>query len=213
MITYDVIHRQLREDGWARFSAMKAGFPDEASTIERLSPTLTQDPRGPGKMHSRDIIGYDRYRTYGDGNSGWVGHNVFEKPSVAHVDGTDDYSRFWLLSSPGGHLVMKAVIGLCRPWLKPHGFITADYFRYSPGVEVGAHRDGFGDIVIIWILNRKCEGANSFLISADGHEMVSAPLNTGEVLIFRDSMFHHGVTRLTSGERDALIFITLKDDA
>lgn len=213
MIAYEAIHQRLREDGWAQLSAATAGFPDEAGTIERLSPTLVNDPRGPGKMHSRDIIGYDRYRAYDDSAPGWVGHNVFEKPSVAHVDGTDDYSRFWLLSTPGGHYTMKAVIGLCRPWLKPRGFITADYFRYSPGVEVHAHRDGFGDIVIIWILNRKCEGANSFLIGVEGHEMVSTPLGTGEVLIFRDSLFQHGVTMLTSGERDALIFITLKDDA
>lgn len=213
MIAYEAIHRQLRKDGWAKFSAAKAGFPDEASMIERLSPTLVHDPRGPSKMHSRDIIGYDRYHSHDDSSPGWVGHNIFEKPSVAHVDGTDDYSRFLLLSAPSGHYTMKAVIGLCRPWLTPRGFITADYFRYSPGVEVNAHRDGFGDIVIIWILNRECKGAGNYLISANGHATVNTQLDTGEVLIFRDSLFHHGVTMLTSGERDALIFITLKDDA
>lgn len=194
------VHADLLRVGWSVSSARMLGLPDERDVTEALSPALTPDPRGPGKLHARDVIAYDR-------TSGVVS----ECGSAAHGD-TDDFSRFWLeLHNPG---IAGKILALVPPHLRrPSGRMSADYFRYSPGTGSDAHQDGFGDLVVIWVLARSGDGAESFLTTLDGRDVMRTPVAAGSVLIFRDEMFLHGVTPLRDGHRDALIFITLKDGA
>lgn len=197
------LHEDVTARGWALLTGAALGFPAEADVITALSPVLVPDPRGPGKLHARDVMAYER----GD----WLisGLTVAAADSIAHVDGTDDFSRFRL---PTG--VALQALRLVPPSLgRPGGYMSADYFRYSAGAASAAHQDGFGDLVVIWVLARNGGGAESFLTTLDGRDVMRGPLAAGSVLMFRDEMFLHGVTPLKDGSRDALIFITLKDGA
>jgi hypothetical protein len=194
----------IMDQGYAKLKAANLGFPPEASVMNDFSSSLKADPRGPGKLHSRDVIYLDRSPIRGT-------LLPCESETVRHTDGTDDYSRFKLLSTQAGLQAVEAVINLCRTWLRDKQVISADYFRYGPGVEVGLHQDKFGDLGIIWVLNRECTGASSILVSLSGTGMISEPLKTGDLLVFRDDMFTHGMTMLTEGQRDALIFITHRE--
>jgi hypothetical protein len=198
-------HEDLLAHGWTVAAEDAIGLPDGRDVVWALSPWLAPDPRGPGKQHARDVIGYDRPK----------GVALHECESIAHVDGTDDYSRFRLLDLDARiSLAAWRILGLVPPQLRRDtGRISADYFRYSPGTASAAHQDGFGDLVVIWVLDRNGDGAESFLTTLDGRDVMRAPVPAGGVLIFRDEMFLHGVTPLKSGHRDALIFITLKDGA
>lgn len=190
-------HAALREQGCCIVPAGLLGLPPEQDVIAALSPALTPDPRGHGKQHARDVIT-------------WQGGVVSEAGSIAHTDGTDDFSRFWLTADPrtaGAARVMPDLLADGRE----SGRMSADYFRYSPGTESPAHQDGFGDLVAIWVLSRSGAGAENFLITHGGRDVIRLELAAGMVLAFRDHMFLHGVTPLASGQRDALIFITLKD--
>lgn len=194
-------------------SARALGLPDERDVISAYSPALVPDPRGSGKLHARDVISYDR-------KAGPHSESVSQSEceSIAHVDGTDDYSRFWLLDDipPGrGRHPSGLVLDLVPPSLRrAAGRMSADYFRYTPYSDgAPAHQDKFGDLVVIWVLERTGGGAESFLMTLDGKDVMRGPVRAGDLLIFRDEMFLHGVTELAGGHRDALIFITLKDGA
>lgn len=204
MSVLERVHEALLTRGWMVASARALGLPDERDVIAALEPALVPDPRGAGKLHARDVIDYDRRTGL-----------TREADSVAHVDGTDDYSRFRLLDAELRIRMMAAeVLILVPPELRRDtGRLSADYFRYSPGTRSDAHQDRFGDLVFIWVLDRNGDGAESFLIGLDGRDVMRGPVSAGHLLIFRDEMFLHGVTELTSGHRDALIFITLKDGA
>jgi hypothetical protein len=188
-------------------SARALGLPDERDVIAALEPALEPDPRGPGKMHARDVIHYGQRP---DGS--WL---MRESGSIAHGD-IDDFSRCFLL---GGHefstgsQLAHSVLGMVPASLRcPSGRMSADYFRYSPGTGTGSHQDGFGDLIMIWTLDRTGDGGESYLKALDGREVLRRALIPGELLIFRDEMFYHGLTPV-QGTRDALIFITLRDGA
>jgi hypothetical protein len=199
------VHDDVMRRGWATSNSVALGLPAEADVIAALSPALAPDSRGPGKLHARDVVAYD-----------WLTPRamVSECESIAHIDGTDDFSRFRLLDALPSEGIAETALGLVPPELRrTSGRMSADYFRYSPGVGSAAHQDGFGDLVVIWVLGRNGGGAESFLTTLDGRDVTRGPLAAGSVLVFRDEMFLHGVTPLKSGHRDALIFITLKDGA
>lgn len=200
------VHEALMIKGWMVASARALGLPDERDVIAALSPSLVPDPRGPGKLHARDVIAYDRHEAN-------VWHEECE--SIAHVDGADDFSRFRLLDDRATATVTGTILAhlVPPPLRRPSGRMSADYFRYSPGTRSDAHQDKFGDLVVIWVLDRNGSGAESFLTTLDGRDVMRGPVGAGSLLVFRDEMFLHGVTELTSGHRDALIFITLKDGA
>lgn len=207
MTAPEQVHESLLERGWAIASARTLGLPDEADVIAALSPALAPDSRGPGKLHARDVVRYDRGRDK-------PAPDVYSLGSIAHVDATDDYSRFELIEDSRTSGIPAQILELVpQPMRRFGGRMSADYFRYGPGTGSGAHQDKFGDLVVIWVLARNGGGAESFLTTLEGKDVLRGPIAAGQMLIFRDEMFLHGITPLASGERDVLIFITLKDDA
>jgi hypothetical protein len=203
--TLERVHADVLRRGYALAAGAALGWPREADVIAALSPALEPDPRGPGKLHARDVIDYDR---------AGASYLAAESGSIAHGN-VDDFSRLWLLEQSAfrGPDLAAHVLALAPPSLRrPAGRMSADYFRYGPGTGSPAHRDEFGDLVVIWVLGRSGAGAESFLTDLHGRDVLRGPLDAGSVLVFRDEMFLHGVTELKDGHRDALIFITLKDE-
>lgn len=171
-----------------------------------LAPALVADPRGEGKRHARDVIVYNR-------TAGCVAEAESVAFRTAKGEVVDDFARFRLLSGPHPvRLAVARVLALIpSPGRQQSGSMSADYFRYGPGVEIAPHQDGHGDYVIIWCLRRRGHGAESFLLR-DGETVLRRALEPGEILVFRDELFEHGMTELTGdgAYRDALIFITLR---
>ena len=207
MSAVTTVHASLLERGWAIASARLLGLPDECEVIDALSPALAPDPRGPGKLHARDVVRYDR-------GCDKPAADVYSLESIAHTDGTDDYPRFEIIEDRRTFQIPGRILELVPHDMRRFaGRMSADYFRYSPGTRSDAHQDKFGDIVVIWVLARNGGGAESFLTTLEGKDVLRGPIAAGQVLVFRDEMFLHGVTPLASGERDVLIFITLRDGA
>lgn len=209
--TLQRVHEDLESRGYAIATSKALGLPAEADVIAALSPSLAPDPRGPGKEHARDVIRFGRVEGC------WP--SLTECASIAH-GGTDDFSRFRLLEAPQARIDPYRSVPLANALLslipldlrRESGSLSADYFRYSPGAGSSAHQDKFGDMVIIWVLDRNGSGAESFLTTLDGKDVMRGPLAAGTVLVFRDEMFLHGVTPLASGHRDVLIFISLLEE-
>lgn len=190
----------LARQGWCLTTAAELGWPEPAEVLAALSPALADDPRGPGKQHARDVIRFDYWKPA-------------EADSIAFTtaDGTvfDDYSRFRLLDHRFGPYVASTLLDLLQPVEVGYGEVTADLFRYSAGAGSTAHRDGFGEYVVIWVLDRAGDGGESFLLQED-RTVFDQALEPGEVLVFRDELFLHGVKPMSSGTRDVLIFISVK---
>lgn len=204
------LHEEIRRHGWGL--AFLAG---PQIVAEALSPYLADDPRGPGKQHARDVIrwsvprgGIEPHMT--GSVDGLLAVEACE--SIAHTDMagrvTDDFSRMPLTELAAG--LAESVLSMIPPEARtPEGRMSADYFRYSHGTGSPPHQDGFGEWVAIWCLRLSGGGAESFLTRA-GRDVMRRALQPGEVLIFRDDLFEHGLTTV-DGERDALICITLKE--
>jgi hypothetical protein len=187
-------------NGWCLTTAADLGWPEAEEVLKALSPALADDPRGPGKQHARDVIRYNDWKPA-------------EAASIAFTtaDGKafDDFSRFRLLDHRFGPYVASTLLDLLQPIVLGYGEVTADLFRYSAGAGSLAHRDGFGEYVVIWVLGRAGEGGESFLLQED-RTVFDRALEPGEVLVFRDELFLHGVKPMLSGTRDVLIFISVK---
>lgn len=186
---------ELDREGFTVVNARDVGLPLGREVAEALTPYLYPDTRAIGKRHARDVIhfGADGVAT--------------ECESIAHVDGTNDYARFWLLDS-----VSYSVATAMRWLLSPKGRFSVDYFHYSPGSAVGPHRDSFGETIAIWVLSRRCSGAANYLLRDNGEIAFRGELLSDQILLFRDVDFLHGMESLDSGFRDALIFISLRDE-
>lgn len=203
------VHDDLLAEGFAVTSEAEMGLTGVLAGIaKRHESRLRPDPRGHGKQHARDMIRFHR---------GSPAHlaTISEADSIAHVSPSgqviDDYSRMLLLDQPHGALPSRILMLIPPPLRRDSGRMSADWFRYAGGTESGAHQDGFGDIVAICVMARSGEGGQSFL-TRDGTDVLRRVLEPGEILIFRDEMFHHGLTRLEPGaSRDALIFIRLRE--
>jgi hypothetical protein len=192
----------LRERGWCLTDAAALGWPGPQDVLGAFSSALAPDPRGPGKRHARDVIRYSPGRLVPAGSITFTS---------AAGEAIDDFSRFDLLGAWFGRAVASTVLDLIPAEHRLEaGSLSADYFCYSAGVVSAPHRDGFGSYVVIWSLLRAGSGGESFLIR-DDQEVLTHALEPGEVLIFRDELFLHGV-RAMRGEgarRDVLILITV----
>lgn len=185
-------HEQLIVNGWGLTTL--DGFEEFATAYESR---LIMDPRAPLKQHARDII---EYRA-GD-------RHYAEAASVAHVDGTDDFSRMQVLDA--GREAVEAILGLLpESDMLPSGRMSFDYFRYSPGIGTGLHQDAFGRWIAIWCLRREGTGGDSWLHTLDGHPVMRGALLPGDLLVFDDRRFLHAVQPMNEGVRDVLIAITL----
>lgn len=190
------VRSDLEQRGYAVTTSRNLGLPAESDVIAAFAPALVPDPRGPGKQHARDVVRYDSRR-------------IVEAESIAHGE-IDDFSRFELTALPIAPRVLRLVPPLQQ---RASGRLSADYFRYAPGARSDGHQDKFGDLVVIWVLSREGTGGESFLTTLDGASVFRKIIRPGRLLIFRDELFLHGVTALDpDGSRDALIFITLRDN-
>lgn len=204
------LHEAITRNGYALTS-----LPGPERFAAAMEEFLEPDPRGPGKLHARDVVAW----SVPDGGTpvhltgavdGLLAVEAHE--SIAHRDTaggvTDDFSRMPLTERAAG--LAESVLSLIPPEARRHeGRMSADYFRYGPGTRSDAHQDGFGEWVAIWCLRLSGDGAESFL-TRQGRDVFRRALQPGEVLIFRDDLFEHGLTEV-AGERDALILITLRE--
>jgi hypothetical protein len=199
------IRTKLATAGWALTSGRKLGLHRE-TIAGMFEPKAVTDPRAPTKRHSRDVISYQR-----------TGSDVLtaEEESIAFAtergEVVDDFSRVWSLYGWWGRRLASgflSLVPLSDAW--EAGYVSEDYFAYSPGTEVGPHQDKFGRYVMIWCTRREdAKGGYSTLDGPHG-SVLKTPLEEDEILIFNDELFTHGFTRLETGTREALILIELR---
>jgi hypothetical protein len=199
------IRTGLTYAGWALSSGRALGLDREAVGAA-WGGKLERDPRSRTKLHARDVVSYQR-----------TGSDILtaEEESIAFTtEGgqvIDDFSRLRFLDRRGRR-VMSTILSLIpeqHAWSA--GLMSADYFSYTMGTEVGLHQDKFGRHVVIWCTFRSedCDGGASLLHSSQG-SILNRALAEDDLLIFNDEKFTHGFSELRTGVREALIMIELR---
>jgi hypothetical protein len=204
---HDAAHEALRTQGWFTTTSAALLGSSAAGIINELAGYLRDDHRGEGKQHARDVITYSRRQLMSLPSV----VRFEEADNVAHIDGTDDYSRFLFLDLYRGNRMVAAILGLIPDEARrDSGMVSVDLFRYGNGTWSAPHHDSFGEFIAIWVLRKTGTGGENSLIRPDLAIACQCELNEDDILIFREASFLHGLSPV-NGQRDALIFVVWKE--
>jgi hypothetical protein len=128
------------------------------------------------------------------------------------IPGERRHSRVLLLDNDYARAWATACLSLVPVRLRrDRGTFGVNLFRTYTNVVTKPHQDN-EEFIIIYVLDKKGGGAESYLYSSDNPEkqILSETLHPGEILIFKDRDFLHGATPLEPGDdqsaqRDAMI--------
>jgi hypothetical protein len=155
------------------------------------------------RQRARDVIRYEW-------RDGGLELDTFHKITItdrAQQRGEREHARVKLLPDPRAEELIRALLALVPPSRRQHeGTFGINLFRTFTNVVTTPHHDD-EEFIILYILNRIGEGADSYLyepddVSDDGQVMAEPvlmqQLNPGDLIVFEDQKFKHGATPLIS---------------
>lgn len=146
-------------------------------------------------------------------------HETITITDRAGIPGKREHARVMLLKDPQAERLIRSFLTLVPPPQRQEdGTLGVNLFRTFTDVVTTPHHD-LEHFVIVYVLDRMGDGAESYLYDPDDVNNRGAPtagpvfkhqLNPGEILIFRDDLFKHGATPLEAppggtAQRDVLI--------
>ncbi len=167
------------------------------------------------RERARDVILYE----WKDGGLTLEEYEIIAIRDRSGIKGDRVHKRIELLRDGQFRDVIKTFLSLVpEDRRQQKGTFGINLFRTHTDVVTKPHRDD-EEFIIIYVLDREGDGAESYLYRHDQQKMDSAEdgeqvlwrqLNSGDLLIFDDSQFKHGATPLTPppggrARRDVLI--------
>jgi hypothetical protein len=164
------------------------------------------------RKRARDVI---HYQWDDDGQLVLREHDSITLVDRADIEGVRDHARVRLLDDPEGRNLVARLLSLVPPERRrAHCTFGVNLFRTFTDVVTKPHKDD-EEFIIIYVLNRDGDGAETRLYDAKTEPGCSEPvltqqLNPGDLIIFEDNLFFHEATPLISppggtAMRDALI--------
>jgi hypothetical protein len=155
------------------------------------------------RKRARDVI---RYEWHGDA----LDLETYYKITItdrAQQRGEREHARVKLLPDPQAEELIRAFLALVPPSRRQQeGTFGINLFRTFTNVVTAPHHDD-EEFILLYILNRIGDGADSYLydpddVSEDGQVMAEPvllqQLNPGDLIVFEDQKFKHGATPLIS---------------
>lgn len=195
------IRTSLRKFGWALTHEdalglqgltdnLAAGFQDGTLTGKEMSTYPI--PRS----HVRDVVEYRR--DHGGVSLNEYYHTDGRPRAELHEVKRRVYKRILAFDHPPvlGYL-MAILSAVPEEERKPHGTLGVDFLQtYGEVVPMARHQDK-EEFTTICLVEREGRGATTTLYRPESDEVVvGVTLQKGQVIIFRDKDFTHGVTRL-----------------
>jgi hypothetical protein len=208
----------LASQGYALTTEREIGLPE--GFRDKFVQTYFTDDRirhDPGdwpedRKRARDVLRY-----WWDGESLRLEeHDTIALTDRAGIPGKREHSRVRLLENPDTEDFIRAILKLVPPGLRrPTGTFGINLFRTFTDVVTKPHQDD-EDLIILYVLDRKGEGAETYLYDLPpegkpiGKPVLKRQLNPGDIIIFDDERFMHGATPLEAlpggtSMRDVLI--------
>jgi hypothetical protein len=160
------------------------------------------------RKRARDVIYYE----WNDSGLDLSEYENILIKNRGNIPGERKHSRVLLLENHYARNLIGAFLSLIPAEVRQdRGTFGVNLFRTFTQVVTRPHQDN-EEYIIIYVLDKIGEGAESYLYSSDNPEKLifSATLHPGEMLIFKDNLFLHGATRLVPppgghAQRDALV--------
>jgi 2OG-Fe dioxygenase len=167
------------------------------------------------RQRARDVIEY----RWHDGEPELEEHETITITNRAGIPGKRDHTRVMLLGDAQAKDLIIRLLSLVPPSRRQaKGTFGINLFRTFTDVVTKPHHDD-EEFIILYVLDRIGEGAESYLyrpddVSPEGEPLAepffSQQLNPGQILVFEDKTFKHGANELVSvlggtAQRDVLV--------
>lgn len=215
------VHEDVTQRGFALTSEQDIGLPVKcAKNLQRAyfdSGRLRHDvgdyPKD--RERARDVVLYE----WNNGELILEEHDTIAIRDRSGIKGERIHKRIKLLQDGQAREVIETFLRLVpENRRQPRGTFGINLFRTHTDVVTKPHQDN-EEFIILYVLNRDGDGAESYLYEADGLEpgfpenaqpILRKQLNQGELMIFEDRLFKHGATQLTppsggQATRDVLV--------
>ena len=174
-----------------------------------------KDDRPHDRERARDVIRYE----WKDGELTLGEYETIAIRDRSGIKGERIHKRIELLKDERFRDLIKTLLSLVpEKQREQQGTFGVNLFRTHTDVVTKPHRDD-EKFIILYVLGREGDGAESYLYRHDKHKMDSAEdgervfwkqLNVGDLLIFDDDQFKHGATPLMPppggrAKRDVLV--------
>jgi hypothetical protein len=214
------VHEHITEHGYALTSEWDIGLPLKCG--KNLQETyfdggqLRHDkgdmPRD--RERARDVILYE----WNDGELTLQEYETIAIWDRSDIKGERIHKRIKLLQDRQARDLIETFLSLVpEKRRQTRGTFGINLFRTHTNVVTKPHQDK-EDFIILYVLDRKGDGAESYLHNYDpeadatevGEQVLRRQLNPGDLMIFEDSRFKHGATPLDPprggrAQRDVLV--------
>ena len=167
------------------------------------------------RERARDVIYYE----WNDSKLSLEEYETIAIWNRSEIEGERIHTRIELLQDPQAKELIETFLSLVpEDRRRPRGTFGVNLFRTHTDVVSKPHQDE-EEFIILYVLDREGDGAESYLYKYDKEKMGTAEvgervllrqLNPGDLMIFEDSRFKHGATPLTPppggrAKRDVLV--------
>ncbi|MEU3273902.1 2OG-Fe dioxygenase family protein [Saccharomonospora sp. NPDC006951] len=207
--------KKLSTDGYIVLSEREFGF--SAAARQHLRDTFFHS--GVLKRYENDLPA-DRERARDVLRYEWAGdeltlseHDTITIENRGERPEAREYGRVEVLADTLFEQWIRSALGLIPPqWRSPRGTFGVNLFRTFTNVVTKPHQDG-ERFIFIYVVDKVGTGAETWLYGPDESEedpVFRGTLKPGDLLVFEDARFRHGVTPLLDPEeghaqRDALV--------
>lgn len=159
------------------------------------------------RKRARDVVRFE----WRDGTVGLSEHDTITISDRGERADDRDYGRVHVVDDTHfAHWIRSVLALLPEEWRDERGTFGVNLFRTFSNVVTRPHQDG-ERIIFIYILDKEGSGAETHLYTSPDEEPIyRSTLEPGDLLVFEDRRFWHGVTPLVpppggAARRDALV--------
>jgi hypothetical protein len=215
------VHEGVTQNGYAVTNEWDIGLPEKCGWTLREeyfnSGRLRRDPGDfpADRERARDVVLY----RWHDGQLILDEHESISIRDRSGIEGERIHKRIELLKDPQARKLIETFLCLVPEGRrKAKGTFGINLFRTHTDVVTKPHQDN-EEFIILYVLDREGEGAESYLYDNDGQgpgvpdgaePVFWRQLNPGDLMIFEDEKFKHGATPLAApssgrAKRDVLV--------
>lgn len=219
------VHKDVTKHGFALTTEWDIGLPakygkylqgtyfDGGQQGSQLRHDEGDWPRD--RERARDVILYE----WNDGKLALEEYETIAIWDRSEIKGERIHKRIELLQDPQARELIETFLSLVpEDRRQQRGTFGINLFRTHTDVVTKPHQDK-EEFIILYVLDREGDGAESYLYKYDKEKMGAAEvgdrvllkqLNPGDLMIFEDGRFKHGATPLTPppggrAKRDVLV--------
>ncbi len=201
------VHQEVAEHGYALTTEWDIGLPpkfgkDLQETFFKVGQLRHDDGDKPDdRERARDVILYE----WNDGKLTLEEYETIAIWDRSEIKGERIHKRIELLDDPQAIELIETFLSLVpEDRRQQRGTFGVNLFRTYTDVVSKPHQDG-EEFIILYVLHREGDGAESYLYKYDKEKMGAAEvgerillrqLNPGDLMIFEDRLFKHGATPL-----------------